>query len=414
MFNQGELRKRPTYNELIQEIEEDVRIVLPDRRAKFLRDSPYLSYLDNETYLEVEDQQKQIGIQQQKEASIREQTASSEQTASVIRAQDSSRRALPSFYSRGSAVRQRDDPDDFFSTSSPSGEPNIPGAISMSSPQLTSILNQSEPKTLNLTPLMSDAQPNQHLAEAVMDTGGSASSSSAAAAMDTSGSASSSSAAAAMDESVPMEDAKAEKRKGQNGNGNGNGNGVRPKAKAKSFAKPAPDNRTQLRSIIEATPQKLTGREIQSLTANVNNGFDVPEAIQNSVRRGKLDEERAKQLEKEYEDLMKDVESGQAEKKTPKSPRSPKAGERTVKSDKFKKASQQKPQVKINPTTGFADQGTEIDKSKVRTHWNSKGIGYIKDQLELRGFKISNQQLKGKNKLTKKDLLGILYTHDKI
>ena len=41
MFNQGELRKRPTYNELIQEIEEDVRIVLPDRRAKFLRYNPY-------------------------------------------------------------------------------------------------------------------------------------------------------------------------------------------------------------------------------------------------------------------------------------------------------------------------------------------------------------------------------------
>ena len=40
MFNQEELRRRPTYNELIQEIEEDVRIVLPDRRANFLRDSP--------------------------------------------------------------------------------------------------------------------------------------------------------------------------------------------------------------------------------------------------------------------------------------------------------------------------------------------------------------------------------------
>ena len=73
MFNQQELRKRPTYNELIQEIEEDVRIVLPDRRAKFLRDSPYLSYLDNETYMEIEDQQKQIGIQQQTEQSISHQ-----------------------------------------------------------------------------------------------------------------------------------------------------------------------------------------------------------------------------------------------------------------------------------------------------------------------------------------------------
>ena len=127
MFNQQELRKRPTYNELIQEIEEDVRIVLPDRRAKFLRDRPYLSYLDNETYLEVEDQQKQIGIQQQKEASIREQAASSGQTASVVRAQNRSeakqatRGVLSGIYSRASPQKaQPEDPDDFFSPSSPS------------------------------------------------------------------------------------------------------------------------------------------------------------------------------------------------------------------------------------------------------------------------------------------------------
>ena len=69
MFNQAELRKRPTYNELLQEIDEDVRIVLPDTRAKFFRESPYLTYLDNEIYLEVEDQQKQTGkrsVQQKK------------------------------------------------------------------------------------------------------------------------------------------------------------------------------------------------------------------------------------------------------------------------------------------------------------------------------------------------------------
>ena len=54
MFNQAELRKRPTYNELIQEIDEDVRIVLPGTRAKIFRDSPYLTYFDNKIYLEVE------------------------------------------------------------------------------------------------------------------------------------------------------------------------------------------------------------------------------------------------------------------------------------------------------------------------------------------------------------------------
>ena len=67
MFNQSELRRRPTYNELIQEISEDYKVVFPDRRAKFFRDSPYLSYLDNETYLEVEDQQKTITVSDNEE-----------------------------------------------------------------------------------------------------------------------------------------------------------------------------------------------------------------------------------------------------------------------------------------------------------------------------------------------------------
>jgi len=60
---------------------------------------------------------------------------------------------------------------------------------------------------------------------------------------------------------------------------------VEAKPKAKSFAKPSPDSKTQLRAIINATPQ-LKGSEIKSLTANVNNGFDIPTAIENSVSKG--------------------------------------------------------------------------------------------------------------------------------
>ena len=97
----------------------------------------------------------------------------------------------------------------------------------------------------------------------------------------------------------------------------------------------------------------------------------------------------------------------------------PKGGERAVKTDKFKK--DYKPtdatanlKRKVNPKTGFVEMGTDMDKSTAKSHWNSKGIGYIKDQLELRGFKIPNAQLTGKNKLKKKDLLGMLYKHDKI
>ena len=41
MSNQFEiatgLRKRPTYNELIDEIEKDYKLILPDRRATFVK-----------------------------------------------------------------------------------------------------------------------------------------------------------------------------------------------------------------------------------------------------------------------------------------------------------------------------------------------------------------------------------------
>ena len=59
MINKEGLRQRPSYNQLVDEIAVDKKIKLPDRRAKFMRDSPYLSFLDNETYLEMEDQQQQ-------------------------------------------------------------------------------------------------------------------------------------------------------------------------------------------------------------------------------------------------------------------------------------------------------------------------------------------------------------------
>ena len=271
--------------------------------------------------MEIEDQQKQIGIQQQTEQSIRQQAASSGQTASVLRAQNRSeakqatRGVLSGIYTRASPQKaQPEDPDDFFSPSSPSGEPNIPGAISMVSPELKSILNESEPKPLNLARLFSgvaDAQPHEQLTEQLTQNLGQISK-----AINGGGSASSSSAAAAMDESVPMEDDKSgTKRKDKVASEDMRSP---PRARAKGMAKQTPDSKAQLRTIIDASPQTLTGREIQSLTANVNNGFEIPEAIQNSVNKGKLDELKAMQLEKEYENLMADLaqEGGYADMKS--------------------------------------------------------------------------------------------------
>ena len=436
MFNQSELRRRPTYNELIQEISEDYKVVFPDRRAKFLRDSPYLSYLDNETYLEVEDQQKQIGIQQQKEQTIRQEASSTGQTASVLRGISTRTGTGGDYLVAGRPSQTKTaDPDDFFSPSSPSGEPKIAGSMSMATPELKAALNQSEPKPLNLNALfadIADEQPHEQLVDQLtqnlgqinkkMNGGGTASSSAAAtssgepassSAAAVSGSASSSAAAVAMDESAPMEDDKTGIKRKDKIASEDTKSPVKAKPKAKGMAKQTPDRKTQLRTIIDRSPQTLQGREIQSLTANVNNGFTIPEAIQNSVNKGKLDEAKAKQLGKEYADLMADVEgttssSSSNHNKKPQAPPKPKATakEKVVKSDLFEK--------KRNPKTGFVEMGTDMDKSVLKSHWNSKGIGYIKDQLELRGKKIPNWQLTGKDKLKKKDLLEMLYNIDKI
>ena len=87
MINKDGLRQKPSYNELVDEIATDQKIKLPDRRAKFMRDSPYLSFLDNETYLEMEDQQNKLNAQQQAQQTIQQVASSSGQTASVLRSQ---------------------------------------------------------------------------------------------------------------------------------------------------------------------------------------------------------------------------------------------------------------------------------------------------------------------------------------
>ena len=73
------------------------------------------------------------------------------------------------------------------------------------------------------------------------------------------------------------------------------------------MAKQTPDNKAQLRTIINASPQQLTGQAVLSLTANVNNGFDISTAIENSVSKGKLDAVQGMHLEKECEKLMAEL-----------------------------------------------------------------------------------------------------------
>ena len=89
------LRKKPTYNELIDYIEiEKPKIRYPDRTATFLRNSHFLSQFDGNLF-DVDEQQKEITKAQLREAEIRNVVSNTQGTASLLRsdaAQEQNRR----------------------------------------------------------------------------------------------------------------------------------------------------------------------------------------------------------------------------------------------------------------------------------------------------------------------------------
>ena len=68
--------------------------------------------------------------------------------------------------------------------------------------------------------------------------------------------------------------------------------------------------------------------------------------------------------------------------------------------------------IAVNPKP--PQHGTTMDRNDDRKHWANKGLGYIKDQLDMRGIRIPTYKFRGKGALTKRDLLKILYKHDNI
>ena len=75
------LRKRPTYNELIEQAEnsDDIIKKYPDRRATFMRNHPYLTTLDGENFMEALNMQQNNMIRsQQKDLLIRDYASANE------------------------------------------------------------------------------------------------------------------------------------------------------------------------------------------------------------------------------------------------------------------------------------------------------------------------------------------------
>ena len=91
------LRKKPTFNELINYLEvKQPKIKYPDRTATFIRNSHYLSQFDG-NLLDIEEQQKKITKEQIRETEIRNIASNSLATTSVLRSdasQDQNRRTL--------------------------------------------------------------------------------------------------------------------------------------------------------------------------------------------------------------------------------------------------------------------------------------------------------------------------------
>ena len=69
------LRKRPTYDKVVDTIIKDVPVKLPNRDAKFLRDSMAYPQLDNITAFEAMQEQEKNTLRQQQKEVIMQQSA---------------------------------------------------------------------------------------------------------------------------------------------------------------------------------------------------------------------------------------------------------------------------------------------------------------------------------------------------
>ena len=372
MINKDGLRQKTSYNELIDEIATDQKIKLPDRRAKFMRDSPYLSFLDNETYLEMEDQQNKLNAQQQAQQTIQQVASSSGQTASVLRGQVTN----PFGGGRSPPIPPPTPPmgkpasPDAFSMSGPNSPPPIGPEYEASLMELDSIffgLGDDQGPQMNVPQAV---RPNVDVARLEgeglypsIEGSGSASSSATASelalrnvnqtlgvAMDTDSRAKRE-PDADIEEAPPASKAKsAPKSK------------PRPSAKAKAKAQ-AIDNPTNPEET--APPIFVTTPESTGGTGGASSS------------------------------------SGPASSSS--GPADPKA--------KAKVSGIKKTIEKDATPKGRKAHGTEIERLTART-LRDRPLGYLKDQMEARGKKFIPSEVKGKKKLTKDQLAKMILKWD--
>ena len=80
------LRRKPTYDELINYLElKQPKIKYPNRNATFLRNSPYLSQFDGDSWIDMEEQQNNINKEKLKEMEVQRIASDRGDTAQLLR-----------------------------------------------------------------------------------------------------------------------------------------------------------------------------------------------------------------------------------------------------------------------------------------------------------------------------------------
>ena len=83
--NTAGLHERPTYNKLIKEIQQGEKIKLPNRDALFLRNSPYMAFLDGQGTTEMAAQQEKKQKQDDIEHLVRDQASNGDKGVGELR-----------------------------------------------------------------------------------------------------------------------------------------------------------------------------------------------------------------------------------------------------------------------------------------------------------------------------------------
>ena len=152
------LRKRPTYEQLINYIEKDIKIKLPNRDATFLRNSPYMTQLDN--FVDT-DHQDRLDLHLDDIKKANNNASGTGQTASVLRSQVKTSNTPATYhYNIGSPLPS--DPNVSFQT----------GGSSSSQGQGSFIPNSSTPQDHQITAKLVSANlgTQQDSVQQLMDT----------------------------------------------------------------------------------------------------------------------------------------------------------------------------------------------------------------------------------------------------